>query len=90
LWIGGNPILDGRAADRTLLSATRAPLLRLAPSPGHYVDPDALGGSGTFDLVLVHPGDGMVRVPIANWTKRPAAPRPITLGAAGSSTTKVR
>jgi len=77
LWVGGSEILEGQAADRTLLSATRAPVLKLAPSAGHYVDPDALGGSGTLDLVLAHPGDGMVRVPIADWTKRPVTPRQI-------------
>jgi hypothetical protein len=77
LWLGGSEILAGQAGERTLLSATRAPVLKLAPSAGHYVDPDALGDSGTLDLVLAHPGDGMVRVPIADWTKRPAAPRQI-------------
>ena len=68
--MGGRPILKGRRrGDRILLMPAGDEFHQLRSVEGQAVDVGQLESSGFFDLVLYHPEDGMLRLPIARWEK---------------------
>jgi len=70
VWVDDERILKGRQRKkRILFKPNEAEFHQLRTGDAHFVDVADLESSGVFNLVLYHPEDGMIRVPIASWEK---------------------
>jgi len=70
--LGGHLILSGSVTNgEAVLGVDHGKLLQVTAIQSEPFDVAALPQSGSVDLVLEHPQDGLIRIPLSRWKKAP-------------------